>query len=177
MESNDLKLNAQALKRTLKEIEDLKKRAEELRKAHYEYEEIWKKIPILEKNTKKMYSFLNNEKWKLNPELKEIARKLIEAQNNHKIFDKNQDYLLFDEITDDFVSYGKDGKSFHLQLIKTHFRHYDVQTIIDSVERITGKKVKEWYLMTIDSIHRPAWNFSITLVDKDDALGQQEVSK
>jgi len=163
---DDLELSGKSLKENLDKIELLKVEAEKLRKAHYRYKTIWEEIPKLERKNKKIYEFLSNNTWRLKPELRNIARKLIEAKENHKIFDKNSDYLLFDEVTENFVSYGKDGKSYHLELIRTHFRHYDVMVILKSVERITGKKVKEWFLLTTDTLHRPAWNLSITLIDK-----------
>lgn len=161
-----LELSEKSLKENLIQIGKLRKEAEGLRNAHYRYEAIWKEIPRLESRNKKIYSFLENSTWRLNPELKQIAKKLIEAKENHKFFDENEDYLLFDEIIDDFITHGRDGRSYHLHLIKTHFRHYDVMKILKSVERITKMKVKEWYLLTTDRLHRPAWDMSITLVKK-----------
>ena len=172
---NDLKLNLQSLKETSSQIEKLKKRSEEIRKYHYEYEQIWEDISKLERNARKIQSFLSNENWKFEPELKKIAKKIIEAKENHKIFDKNANYLLFDEVLDNFVSLGKDGASYHLELIQTHFRHYDVMEVLKGIERITAMKVKEWYLLTTDSLHRPAWNLSITLIHNDITLGKEGV--
>jgi len=163
---DELELSSKSLKENLERIYQLKKESEELRNAHYRYEKIWEEIPKIERKNKKIYSFLSNNTWRLKPDLKKIAKKLIEAKENHKLFDKNSDYLIFDEITDNFVSYGKDGKSYHLELIQTHFRHYDVIEVLKSVERITGKKVKDWYLLTTNTLNRPAWNLSVTLIDK-----------
>lgn len=163
---DELELSSKALNENLDKLNKLKEESDKLRSSHYRYEEIWREIPKLEKRNKQIYSFLSNNTWRLKPELKEIAKKLIEAKENHKFGEKNSDYLLFDEITDNFVTYGVDGKSYHLELIMTHFRHYDVMDILKSVERITDKKVKEWYLLTTDTLHRPAWNLSITLINK-----------
>jgi DNA mismatch repair ATPase MutS len=172
-EELEFKINLEQLNKINLEIDALKERYSEIGKFYYEYEDLGRKLSRYKLKAKKIHNYLDNNKWMLDDELREIGKKIIEAKENHKTFDKNEDYLLFDELKEDFITFSKGKKAYHISLIYNHLRHYDVNFLLRRIEELTNLKIKEWYLMTSDNFGNPAWEISLIL-QKEEMIGEEK---
>lgn len=136
----------------LKEIKEkttqLSKRRGELRQAHDEFELIGRELVSLDRKSKRLHRYLDICNSLYGDDLKKIAKKIIETQENSEV-PKDSDFLLYDEIKENFVSYNNKGEvEYCIALCYHNFRHYDLKYIMQRIEEITKLKINEYYLMT-----------------------------
>ncbi len=134
------------LKDNRNEIDRLIKRMQEIRPLHYEYETIERELRSLENKNSRLYKYLEICNALYSEELREIAKKIIQAKENSDAY-KDKDSVLFDDIRSNFVSYSEGNLTYNISLLYTHFRHYDLKVIMQRIEEITNLHIKEYYLL------------------------------
>jgi hypothetical protein len=120
------------------EIKLNEKRIDELRDAYYERESLQSKVTSLRRKRRRLHNHLENlHLYDGQQELQKIIKKFLRAE-------KKDQFLFSDEHT--FVSIDKKGLEYHVSLKLTHFRHYDILSLIRKCEKISRMKVKDWFV-------------------------------
>lgn len=144
-------------------LEESKEVTEQLCKLTHQEREITSlenRERAISRKCRAIYAYLDTMAYTLKPKLREIINKVTTYGNNEKGL-----FLINDD--KHFTSIKQGDKEYHLELIFTHLRDYDITKIIKDLEIVLNMDIKHWFVSATNYTNGTSKiSLYLTIIDK-----------
>jgi len=161
MDKEKIKITYKQIDELGKELKENHKEIDNLKDGYYRRESLINRETSIRRKLRRLYSYLENiGNYSANKELQDIIKKFIKAKEYKNKFSFSCD-------GHDFVAIQKDGWNYHLTIKFHHLSDYDIKDLINDCERISGLKVKSWFVSVSNYVGGGSdIKFHMTLIGK-----------
>lgn len=135
----ELRKKAESIDRELQEVKEVIRETDDARRkndAGYSKEK-----SLRRKYWKIMEEIKHLDRYSANKDLQDIVKKIMDSaeENWHN-------FKFFEKAEANFSSFGKKGRDLHVKIICSQICDHDVKKVLDSAEKVTGRKLSDWFV-------------------------------